>query len=97
MLHLFFGFFLLVGIALLACVLYGAALVWRVYHKVRRTFTGQDTPHGRTRAAGHTGNGSRQGRGASGETVYDTRAEDRKQRKIFSRDEGEYVDYEEEP
>lgn len=50
---------------------------------------------GGSRRAGTGRRGSRSSGGADGETVIDTRPAEVGRRKIFSADEGEYVDYEE--
>lgn len=65
--------FLVVGI-----VLYFVRIVYRAYHQVRNTFTGQS---------------SQQYQDEQNETIFDTRSEDVVERKIFEKNEGEYIDY----
>lgn len=50
---------------------------------------------GRTSGAGQQSSGSRRTQTASGTTVIDNRNPEQTRRKIFSEDEGEYVDFEE--
>ena len=76
-------------------VLYVFYLIRRTYRRVRHTFNGssgssQSAGRQADDARGHRG-GSRQAQG--GATVYDTRPDEVAGRKIFSKDEGEYIDY----
>ncbi len=85
-----FLFIILLGIFIVVGVV--AYKIYRTFHSVKKQFKGfrgQDNGNGQDR---------QQYRQASGddEIIIDRRTPDEMNRKIFSKNEGEYVDYEEE-
>lgn len=85
-----FLFIILLGIFIVVGVV--AYKIYRTFHSVKKQFKGfrgQDNGNGQDR---------QQYRQTSGddEIIIDRRAPDEMNRKIFSKNEGEYVDYEEE-
>lgn len=87
--------FLVLGI-----VLYFVRWMFRAYHQVRNTFTGQssDFESADSRSKGdntqkRSRQSSQQYQGEQNETIFDTRSEDVVERKIFEKNEGEYIDY----
>lgn len=85
-----FLFIILLGIFIVVGVV--AYKIYRTFHSVKKQFKGfrgQDNGNGQDR---------QQYRQTSGddEIIIDRRTPDKMNRKIFSKNEGEYVDYEEE-
>lgn len=85
-----FLFIILLGIFIVVGVV--AYKIYRTFHSVKKQFKGfrgQDNGNGQSR---------QQYRQTSGddEIIIDRRTPDEMNRKIFSKNEGEYVDYEEE-
>ena len=88
-----FLFIILLGIFIVVGVV--AYKIYRTFHSVKKQFKGfrgQDNGNGQGRQQ------YGQGRQTSGddEIIIDRRTPDEMNRKIFSKNEGEYVDYEEE-
>lgn len=103
MLNILFFIFLVFLIFVVGGILYVVHIIYRAYHRVKDTFSGQTPPNGNTRQGGSTsgntsGSQSRRQQRATTvtETLYDTRPREVAERKIFSKDEGEYVDFIEE-
>lgn len=92
-----FLFIILLGIFIVVGVV--AYKIYRTFHSVKKQFKGfrgQDNGNGQDRQ--QYGQGWQQYRQTSGddEIIIDQRTPDEMNRKIFSKNEGEYVDYEEE-
>lgn len=85
-----FLFIILLGIFIIVGVV--AYKIYRTFHSVKKQFKGfggQDNGNGRGRQQyGQAANDD--------EIIIDRRSPDEMNRKIFSKNEGEYVDYEEE-
>lgn len=85
-----FLFIILLGIFIVVGVV--AYKIYRTFHSVKKQFKGfrgQDNGNGQGRQQyGHTS--------GDDEIIIDRRTPDEMKRKIFSKNEGEYVDYEEE-
>lgn len=108
MLHglLFILLLVIVFIAVVALIV--VRTVFNTIHKVRdaaRSAMGMDTESKGSNAGERYNNGSARGgnatqgrrtRTTSGETIIDTRNPEHANRKIFAKDEGEYVDFREE-
>lgn len=95
-----FSILLFLLVAGLVAVAFVAAVVLRAVHKAKDALGGKNSTTGRTTTGRTTTNGTgrthfhftvrNQGNGPS---IIDTRPDDVAQRKIFSKDEGEYVDF----
>lgn len=78
---------ILVGFAIFAFV------VWRIWKRIHNTvnqFNRQFSGNAQQQATSQ----NRTTKTDSGETIIDTRSQEKLNRKIFNKDEGEYVDYE---
>ena len=77
---------------IVVCV--AAYRIYRSYHNIKRKFTsGFKSDKETTSNAWHDGQGQAWD---NGEVIIDRRSPDEAKRKIFSKNEGEYVDFEEE-
>ena len=90
-----FLFIILLGIFIVVGVV--AYKIYRTFHSVKKQFKGFRC-HGNGQDRQQYGQGRQQYRQTSGddEIILDRRTPDEMNRKIFSKNEGEYVDYEEE-
>ena len=85
-------------IAVVAVIAVAARFLWRGYHMFRNLNQGKDRRQGRGwqyDAGVNRETSGRHTRTSSGETIIDARDSDTASRKIFSENEGEYVDFEE--
>lgn len=99
-----FGTFLLILLSLfLLALVFVVVLLRKLFYNTGlgrifsffRNVQGNQTATGNT-AGRHTRNGARQTTTRSGEVIIDRRDPDKASQKIFTKDEGEYVDYQEE-
>lgn len=96
-------FLLIVFLVAIAIIAFTVWRAWRKVHSVvnqfNEQFGGQGSQQGsahRQSANGQDSNGQQRTTTTdSGETIIDTRTEEQVNQKIFSKDEGEYVDYKE--
>lgn len=84
-----FIFIIFLGVIIIVGVI--AFRICRSFHNVSKQFRNFS---GNTKGNGTYGNGRRTASG--GDTIVDRRTPDKANRKIFSKSEGEYVDFEEE-
>ena len=92
---------LLTAVFFVGIIAYFYMRVRRIARDMHRAAGTQHTGAGaqgrrRTQDTGRTGQGASSAHGTGGEQLYDERPEHDRQRKIFAKDEGEYVDFEEE-
>lgn len=76
-----------------------AVFVFRIYMAIRRAKESLFGKQGKAKHGGSTSYGQRtysQGRAEQDEIIIDSRPEGQARRKIFTKSEGEYVDFEEE-
>lgn len=92
-----FLFIILLGIFIVVGVV--AYKIYRTFHSVKKQFKGfrgQDNGNGQDRQQYRQGRQQYRQTSGDDEIIIDRRTPDEINRKIFSKNEGEYVDYEEE-
>lgn len=90
---------LVIVLLIVGAFIYIARFLYGIYRQVHKTFSGQsaESQNGDRRQQSRQGKAQdqREGHrhGSGGETVFDTRPDNVAERKIFAKDEGEYIDY----
>lgn len=83
---------LLFGLFLIAAIFFGIK-IWRVWRRVHKAVNEFNQQFGGDKTSGQTQSQTRYSDTDTGDTIIDTRNPEKVKQKIFSENEGEYVDY----